>query len=494
MYISDLVGKGLDLKIFGQLFFYASISMVPLALPVSVLLSSIMTFGNFGEHFELTAMKAAGISLYRIIKPVMILSLIFTILAFVFANNIVPYANLRLYSLIFDIRQKHPALNIQEGIFNYDIDGYVIKVDKKNYNTGMMYGFLIYDHVNYFGNRFVLTADSGRIYISSDMNYLVLELFSGCSYEELDEKTQIPQERKYPYHQDFFDFQRVIIPLEGFHLRKTDISFFRHNYKMLKVSALKIKIDSLKELYNKKLNFYARILLLNDILKNQRKLRSYTDSVNLLDKLKILNNIPPDSLKIIYNLDSAFNAQNLHNRKEILHAATSFANTVLTKLNIYSQEAKARKSWLATHQITYHERFVYALACLIFFFIGAPLGSIIRRSGFGIATIVSTLLFLMFYSILMVGERLVKDGNIPAYIGIWLAPAIFIPLEIFIFYKAYTDSVLINYDIYIDRLKKFIEKITPKYFKRQRIRKAREKIRKKRISLRRKNKKNENKT
>ncbi len=435
-----------------------------MALPVSVMLSSMLTFGTLGEHFELTAMKSAGISLYRIMSPLMIVSFLLTLLAFYFANNVLPYSNLKLYTLIFNVRQKHPALSIDEGIFNYDVEDYVIRVSKKNIKTGMMYDFLIYDHKNYYGNRFVLTADSGKIYVSSDFKYLVLELYSGIQYEEGKDNSTNFETREFPHHQDFFDKERIIIPLSGFNLSQGEYSkLFKNNYKMLNVSALKHRIDSLKKIYARKKLYYSRLLLLNDLLKNQIKLRTVTDSANYEDKIAVLNRIPPDSLKVIFDLDSAFKSMSLHDKKQVLKASLAFVDQILTRARIYKEESKSRQAFLVEHWIEFYKKFVYALACLIFFFIGAPLGAIIRHSGYGVSAIVSTLLFLFFYIISMLGERFAKEGVMPVWLALWLAPIIFVPIEAFIFYKALTDSVILNYDVYIEAFNKFIKRITPKF-------------------------------
>ncbi|MBN2664101.1 MAG: LptF/LptG family permease [Bacteroidales bacterium] len=479
LYADDLIGKGLQFKVFFELLYYLSLMNLTMALPIAVMLASIMTFGNMGEHFELTAAKSAGISLYKIMSPVFTMAVIFTIFSFFFANNIFPYATLKAYSLIASIRQQHPSLRIQEGIFNYDVEGYVIRVGAKSKSSQMMYDFLIYDHLNYVGNRFVLTADSGTVKVTDNLKFMIINLYNGQQYEELNEDVTDPDDFKYPYHVDKFNQQVVIIPLKGFDYKETDMSLYSQHYNILNMRQLNIKIDSLKLAYEDKIDYYQKIILNNDILKSQIKFRTSTDSVTYFDKLEVLNNIPPNELKIIYDTDSAFSSLPLQGQKEILKLSVTNAENLYNRMNVFYQEFESRREWLAEHQIAKHKKYVFAFACFIFFFIGAPLGTIIRKGGFGLPTIISVLLILTFYVILTLGEKFARDGVMTPFNGIWLAVYIFLPFEFYLFYKASRDSVVLNYDYYLEFFQKIFRTITPNFLRRQQYKKLRKKLQKK---------------
>ena len=468
LYADDLIGKGLTFGVFMKMIYFLSLVQVPMALPIAVMLASIMTFGNMGENFELTAAKSAGISLFKIMTPIFVLATLFTITSFFFANNVFPYASLKTYSLVASIRQQHPALRIQEGIFNYDVEGYVIRVGTKSKTSQMMYDFMIYDHTNYQGNQFVIVADSGTVNITYNLQYMLITLYSGNQYEEVKEDETNLEKKQYPYHKDNFKKQVIIIPLKGFDFKENDMNLYSENYNMLNIIQLGSKIDSLKIKYNSKIDYYYRIIYNNDILKNQIKFRSKTDSINYLNLIEILDIKNPKNLYVNYDIDSAFSNQTLHNQKELMKIAASNGENLYNRLMVFQAEYNSRRQWLAEHQIALHKKYVFALACFIFFFIGAPLGTIIRKGGFGLPTIISVIFFLTFYVILTFGEKFVRDGVMSAFVGIWLAVFIFVPLEIFLFYKAATDSVILNYDYYSEVIDKIIKKITPHFLKRRR--------------------------
>ncbi len=464
-----MIGKSLSIGVLSKLLYYLALINVPMALPIGAMLGSIITFGNMGENFELTAAKSAGISLRKIMTPIFFLAIIFSAISFFFANNIFPYASLKTYSMLSSIRQQHPSLKIQEGIFNSDVNGYVIRVGKKNTTTQMMYDFMIYDHYNYKGNSFVVVADSGTINITENLQYMIMTLYDGAQYEEIKEDEHDLEKKQLPYHKDKFKKQEIIIKLNGFDFQENDLSVYSQNYNMLNISQLQIKIDSLKLKYNNKIKYYNRTIIDNDLLRNQIKFRSASDSINFYEKIKKLNTRPGKDLAVVYNIDSSFNNQTLHNQKEITKIAVANATSLLNRLDIFKAEYNSRKGWLTDHRIAYHKKFVFALACIIFMFIGAPLGSIIRKGGFGLPTIISVILFMVFYVIVTFGEKFARDGEISAFTGIWLPIFIFLPFEIYLFYKASNDSVILNYDYYKDLISKFINKILPFLKKKKKL-------------------------
>lgn len=444
-----------------------------MALPIAVMLASIMTFGNMGEHFELTAAKSAGIALYKIMSPIFFLAIIFTLTSYIFANNIFPYASIKVYSLVSSIRQQHPALRLQEGIFNYDVEGYVIKIGEKSKNSTMMYDFMIYDHITNEGNKSIILADSGTVMLTSNLKYMIITMYSGSQYSELKENNE--EEKTYPYHIDEFDKQVFTVPLKGFDYKETDQAIYTQHYNMLNNRQINEKIDSLKEQFKQKIDYYYTISMHSDVLTNQIKLRTDVDSINYLQDIKKLNNIKGENLTVILNTDSIFNTYKIIKQKEIIKSTIALAEKSYNRLNVFFNEYEAREIWITEHIIAKNRKYVYALACFIFFFIGAPLGTIIRKGGFGLPTIISVLLILVFYILLTLGEKFAKDGTISGFNGMWLPIYIFVPFEIFLFYKASTDSVVLNYDQYINFFVKIFKKITPKFLQKRKYKVLRQK-------------------
>jgi lipopolysaccharide export system permease protein len=458
LYIDELVGKGLTAWIILKLLFYASAHLVPMALPLAVLLASIMTFGNLGEHFELTAIKAAGISLQRIMVPLIIFSAFLTYGAFFFANNLQPKANLKFYTLLYDVKQQHPALNIKEGIFNNDIDRFSIKIGDKHSSKTMMYDFMIYDHSTQNGNNIVIIADSGTIKITDDAKYMVLNLYNGGKYEEIDEKDIKELEKKqFPMQQDNFEEQKIIFKLD-MDFEESDESLFKHNYQMLNVAELSSSVDSLyNKLENKKVIFISGYLKLK-ILKNELKIISHDDTLKYGKRDSILNNMKIDEMYVMTDIDSLYNTYDKVTKQEVLLSAVQYAQTSQTDVIRSKEDIYQRKKFMAKHQVALHQKFTFAFACFIFFFIGAPLGAIIRKGGFGLPIIVSVLFFIAYYIITMIGVKFVKEGVWTPLVGLWGPSIILLPIGIFLTYKATTDSALLNIDSYIDSIKKFFDK------------------------------------
>jgi lipopolysaccharide export system permease protein len=249
-WIDDLVGKGLDFTVIAELLYYASISLIPMALPLAILLASIMTYGNLGEKFELTAIKAAGISLQRAMLPLTILTLIFSLGAFVIANDVIPYANLKMSALIWSIRNQRPELNIKPSIFNNDIEDFSIRISSKNEKTGMMYDFVVYDHTKGKVNNVCIVADSGSMKVTDDGRYMIVTLYSGVRYEEMDDK----KKTSFPYQKDEFGEQSLVFNLAGFDFNKADESGFKNRYQVMNVSELAVSTDSLQRDFQKYAN------------------------------------------------------------------------------------------------------------------------------------------------------------------------------------------------------------------------------------------------
>ncbi len=458
LYVDELVGKGLEAWVIIKLLFYASVQVVPLAMPISVMLSSMMAFGNMGENHELIAIKSSGISIIKVYRPLIILSALLGLLNFYFADTVVPAANLKLQTLLFDIRQRHPALNFQPGIFNYDVEGYVIRISKKNPHNDMMYNFLIYDHKNAFANNRLITADSGTLRVTDDMKYLVADLYNGYQYEEIHEDQPDPALRKYPHREDKFSHYRVIIKLQGFQMRQTDERLFRSNYQMLSARRLRQKIDSLKIAYERRKKFYEDIILNNYMFVKGLKLYSRRDTFNYYAAMKIWYQIPPKKLPIVTNTDSLYQHMDITSKQEAITRALNFANRIISQLKMAKIDLKSKQVWIAKHEIAYYRKYTFSVACFLFFFIGAPIGSIIRKGGFGFPAIASVSIFLLYYIISISGENLILQGGLKPEIGMWLSTFIFIPIGAYLVYKVATDKVITNFDYIMTKIQTFLKR------------------------------------
>lgn len=499
-YIDELVGKGLDSAIVAELLTYASATLVPMALPLAILLASIMTFGNLGEHYELVALKASGISLQRIMSPLIFVLITISIGAFFFSNNILPYTNLKMGALLYDIRHQRPELNIQEGIFYNGIENYSIKIDKKDKKTNTLYNLMIYDHTSKNGNINVIVADSGSMNMTPNDQYMILKLYNGYTYENVKEKKKRKEKKTYPFKRDKFEKETIIFTLSGFELSRTNENLFRDSYQMLNLNQLANKEDSLLRAFSKRKQTFSNILKKTHYFKSDKH---FTKQDSLLTRLKKIDNIifnlnhifdsnnrafVTDDLNIpiasnkknkklktvdintdkttaishITNLDSLLLGLSQAKKNKILTTSENFARSAKNYINSSKADIHARRKLIKKHQIEWHKKFTLPFACIVLFFIGAPLGAIIRKGGLGMPVVVSVVFFIFYYIITITGEKFVKEGVWPAFQGAWLATAILLPIGAFLTYKATTDSQIFNVDIYINIFKKIYSFIKPK--------------------------------
>lgn len=441
-YIDDLVGKGLQFDVIGELLIYTSASLVPLALPLAILLSSIMTFGNLGENYELTAMKASGISLLRIMYPLIIVNLIIVISAFFFSNNVLPVANLKMRSLLYDIQQQRPELQIREGVFYNGIDGYSIKIGRKDYRTNMLYNVLIYDHTQRRGNTRVSVADSAYMVITEDKNYLLVTMYSGFNYEEVESDRRRRNTKTYPHRRERFVEQQAIIELAGFGLNRTDENLFRSHYSMMNLKQLNHSIDSSMLVIAKQSEQNARTLINTVLLKRE---------IEALPE-EYIPAVKPYSI----DPDEFYSHLSTEEKSSLIEQALSFArsgkNLVMSSAGNYEWQIKR----LRRYEMAWHEKLTLSVACFIFFFIGAPLGAIIRRGGFGMPVVVSVLFFIFYYVLSITVQKMVREDIVPAVVGMWFASAVLMPMGIYLTYKAATDSVIFNIETYSAFFKKVL--------------------------------------
>lgn len=440
-YIDDLVGKGLEAKVIAQFLLYASSNLVPMALPLSTLLASLMTMGNLGENNELLAIKSAGISLPRILSPLIGITILISISAFFFSNNVLPYTNLKISTLLYSVRQQKPELAIKEGVFTTINDVYSIKVGEKNSKTNLMHRIMIYDHSKNEGNIIVTYADSGYIKTTADEKLLIATLYSGCSYEERDENAANRRfNRKYPSTKRSFQEQIVYFELQGKGLQKTDDDLFKSSAQTMNLHQLTLVEDSLKrQYYQREISFQKNII--NTILHK-------TDGQEEKDTL--------NKKKFRLSGDSLYNSISLSEKQRVIEVALSNARSTKSYISSTNDELTSKGKYIAKHIIEWNRKFSLSFACFVFFFIGAPLGAIIRKGGLGMPVVISVLFFVLYYVITITGEKFARELIWVPAAGMWLSSFILLPLGIFLSYKATTDSVIMNSDFYIDTVKKFL--------------------------------------
>ena len=410
-YIDDLVGKGLEFHQITELLFYASARFVPIALPIAMLLSSVMAFGKLGEQYEIVALKSAGISFYRLLLPLLIIVLILSYGSFLFSNYIMPIANLKNGSMIYDIQKKKPALNIKEGIFYNDIEGYSIKVNKKLEEGNILENIIIYDHTEGTGNNKVLIAKRGKMQITPDEKYLELTLYNGHSYIDIQEKKKL---KKNPYRTTHFKKDLIRFSLESFKSMKNSEDLYKGHYAMLNNKQLVSAIDSLQVKFKEKKT---------DFIKN----------ISSKYKNELLNTNKNNTL-----IES-------DNEKQIYDIAINKIRTLLSITKSNKNNLKYKNIIIAKHKIEWHRKISLSFACLLLFLIGAPLGAIIRKGGFGLPVLVSSLFFILYHVMNMIGEKAAKDLSLEAYQGMWLSNIIFLPIAIFLIYNAKNDYSPFNF-------------------------------------------------
>ncbi len=438
-YIDDMVGKGLDWNVVAELLLYASFGLIPLAFPLAMLLASIMTFGNLGENYELVAMKASGISLFRIMRPLFILAVGLTLLAFYFSNNILPKTNLRFYSLMYSVKMQKPEMNIKEGIFANDMPNYSIKVERKSRTSNMLYDLMIYDHRRNNGNVMVTVADSGKMEITSDKKFMAVTLFNGQSYSEEDERRQ-GRDRRYPYRRETFQKEVINISMVDFEFNRSDERQFSRGARMMNARLLSFWGDSLYTDYKLHVRrFVVSFNYIGDVLKQINWM------TNPRDTLKMNPVAKPDTL---VDIDQTIKSLSTFEKDELFQKTIANVRGNSQLISQQIEEMTARKIMVNSYLMEWHRKFTLSFACLIFFFIGAPLGAIIRKGGMGMPVVVSIFMFIAYYVFMIIGEKSAREDAWSMFSGMWLASLVFLPLGIWLTYKAATDSGVMNLESY----------------------------------------------
>ncbi len=452
MHIKDLVGKGVEISVLAEFFIYAVSSVVPLALPLAILLASLMTFGNLGEKSELTAMKAAGISLFRIMRPLTISIMFICGGAFLFSNYVLPVSQVKLWALIFSLRQKSPELEIPQGEFYDGIEGYNIYVRHKNPKVGMLYDMMIYDYSEGFQNATVMVADSGQLFFTEDNKHLLLRLYSGESFENLDrqQKRATRSEKNIPYRRESFAQKQMLIDFDmEFNRYDEDVLSDQHVSK--NVGELLYSIDSVQVLAHSRSTEQSAVIVENRYFGRERQAgRILGEEALGAPKGKVYD---IDSLLASFTPDERYRAVASSLEKAKMQGEQIEYNALM--LDDYQR-------YIRKHEIELHRKFTLAFACLVFFFIGAPLGAITRKGGLGMPVVISVVMFIVYYIIDNTGYKMAREALWPCWSGMWLSSMVLLPIGIFLTYKAATDSALFNPDTWLKilgKLKRLIYKI-----------------------------------
>lgn len=434
MHINDLVGKGLGFGVLTELFFYAALSMVPMALPLAVLLASLMTFGNLGESLELTALKSGGISLWRVMRPLIILMIFVAIGAFFFQNNVLPVAQSRMWTLLKSMRQKTPELDIAEGEFNNQLANINIYVEQKNRNNGMLYDVMIYDMQQGFERSRVILADSATLQTTPDKAHMRLKLYHGELFENLRDATGLNSSaRNQLYRRELFRTKELLIAFDA-EFERMDEGEMRSLYIGQDVSQLSRSIDSLSHRIDSLSTDYSRDVASRKFMEMRH------------DQIPEELRAPSTRASMVMDPDSLRSVMPFHTRRRYVEAATAEVDRrrmeQIGRGLFLDEESKV----LRRHGIELHKKFTLSLACLIFFFIGAPLGAIIRKGGLGTPLVISVFLFIFYYIIDNSGMKMARDGRVAVWQGMWLSSGVLLPLGIWVTRKAVNDSSIFNAD------------------------------------------------
>lgn len=434
-YVEDFVGKGLEPSVLAELFAYAAIALIPMALPLAILLASLMSFGNLGERFELIAIKAAGISLLRAMRPLIVLIVLISIGAFFFQNDIIPRVNVKFRTLMISIKQKSPELDIPENTFYSEIDNYNLFVREKDQETGMLRNVMIYDVSKGFDNMAVIVCDSAKMKMSSNKDYLMLNLYYGQQFANLKQsgfRDNIPSGGKFvPYTRESFKEKTVIIPFDA-NFNRIDESAMDGTQISKNMNELWASIDSLSTVVDS----------LNVIDRKAMNRFVYMAHRNLADTTINKPVVAPMSF------DSVMTSMSMLDKQRVFSDASSQAENMRSDAMFRSFTKIDLQKRIRGHNVELQKKFTLSFACLVFFFIGAPLGAIIRKGGLGMPVVISVILFIIYYILDNVGSKMARDGVWPVWAGVWFSSFILFPLGTFITYKAINDSALFNADAY----------------------------------------------
>lgn len=447
-YFADLFGKDLGIDLYVKLFFYFSLITVPIALPLAMLLSSLMTYGNLGEFNELTALKSAGISITRTMLPMFVVATIITIFTFWFNNVALPWANLKGYSLLYDIKTTKTTLNIKEGIFYNDLPGYSIKISKKYPDNKTLKNIVIFDHTKNDGDRHVTIADSALMYTIMNKQYLVFELFNGNDYMEDADKTS--NSNQTDLSTNGFRQNKVIMSLSAFDMHKTEEDQFAHHQMMRGIRQLSYDSDSMKKSYKQIKESFIQIIPNYFLYENKFIAKDSKVGQNLMKhkEIKWIDSLLKKRTKLVH-----YDTQNID-------YAISQANTIASSIESNNTSLIAKEADYDKTDLEWHRKFTSAIAVFVMFLIGAPLGGIIKKGGFGLPVVVAIVFFILMYVMTQQGEKAAKESRLIVQVGAWISNVVLFLIGLYFLKKAQNDSRLFeadNYIIIFNQLKKKIK-------------------------------------
>ncbi len=443
-HFNELVGKGIGIGVIAEFFLYAITSLVPMALPLAILLASLMTFGNMGENFELIAMKSAGVSLFRIIRPLVVFIALICIMAFYFSNNVLPVTQSKLWTLILSLRQKSPEFDIPVGEFYSGISGVNLYVrDKQN---GLLKDMMIYDFSGGFDNASVMIADSGRVKFSADKKYLMLKLYDGETFENLKSQAGAQNSTNIPYRRESFKTKNILIDFDS-DFNRFDESILKDQHISKNIAKLESTIDSTSKVVERLKMEQATEITGRRYFGRES---AWNRSLEIGENIQIEN----------YNADSLFLKLDKPSMEMAMVTTMQKANEIKGQIEFNKLNLGETAMYVTKHEIEWHRKFTLSFACLIFFFIGAPLGAIIRKGGLGAPVVISVVMFIIYYIIDTAGLKMAREGLWTAFQGMWLSSSILLPIGVFLTYKAAVDAVLFNVEEYaklMQKIRSFIE-------------------------------------
>ena len=438
-YVDELIGKGLTLDVLAHFFYYAGLTLIPMSLPLAILLASLITFGNLGERFELLSMKAAGIPLIRILQPIIIFNILLCIGSFYFQNVTGPEAQKKFYTLIYSMKQKSPELEIPEGIFYSEIPGYNIFVEKKGKENGMLYGVMIYSTTDGYEDAQIVLADSAELKTTADEKHLMLTMYAGERFRNMQAQGNMMARANVPYMRETFIQETDLIPFDN-NFNMMDANVFSGSAQTKNLREIETGLDSLAH----KSDSIGRSLF------------AYLQNTTYRRKVNIASQ---DSAKIArqtLNFDTLYSQLTVSQQQSILRNAMQKSTVATNEYEFRGLISKDIDQSTRTHWVEWHKKFTLSLACLFFFFIGAPLGAIIRKGGLGVPVVISVTIFIFYYIINVSGEKMAKSGEWVPWFGEWLSSMVLCPIGIFLTYKANKDSAVFNIEAYINVIRKIL--------------------------------------
>ena len=433
-YVDELVGKGLEMDVLGQFFFYSGLTLIPLSLPLAILLAALMTFGNFGERYELLSMKAAGIPLLRIMSPLIICCMLLAGTSFYFQNVIAPKAQQQLSTLLVSMKQTSPELDIPEGVFYDEIDGYNIYIKSKDRETGIMEEVLIYSFTDGFENARIIFANEGKMEMTADKQHLQLHLYNGEQFENL--KSQTISSKNVPYRRESFREKHIIIEFDG-------------GFEMIDGSYLGDRSDS-KNMIEISHSIDSLSLQADSVGRSMYKDITVTTYTKKIFTKRDSTKMEAGEIAAIVNMDSVFQAYTLMEKDETLKNSADRMATLANDWKSRSVQNTETDKNIRKHEAAWHQKITLSLSCLMFFFIGAPLGAIIRKGGLGLPVVISVIIFVLYYIIDTGATRVARSGEMNMILGVWMSTLVLTPIGVFFTYKSNKDSVVFNLEVYLN--------------------------------------------